>query len=541
MDENRQNQENQENPENQESKPENLETIESPAPQGETGPAAPRPGKKPSPFRSGKFKRGGMATAMTVVFIAIVVVLNLLVSLLSQRFPSMNIDLTAQGMNTLSDQALEVAGKVGQETTIYLIGTEDAFRNDNAYARYGLKSSQVANLADRLAEANGKIHVEFVDPDTNPEFISNYADETLITGRVLVHTEKRNRVLTVDDMFSRSQNSTTGATETYSNVDSALAAALEMVNMDKVPVLTLVTGHGEMLTAENMPAFISMMERQNFEVQTVDLLTGDIPENTQLLMLATPTTDYTDDELDKLRTLLADQSREESIAVLATFHPSQAALPKLAGFLEEWGISVQSGAVVAESDSSRFVSANSSYLIVDHIGRSLKDNTYGRIIAPASVPLTRMFEGNGDISTDTLLATSEGAYVVTETTTESETENPETAQQAVATLSSTLAQFEGNKFYYRSVIVFGSSYMFTDAFLQTAFDNSRFITDLLQFATDTDGSEVTVSTERVQTNVMDVTASQSTVTMLGLGVFTIGLPLLILAAGLCIFLKRRHL
>ena len=44
-----------------------------------------------------------------------------------------------------------------------------------------------------------------------------------------------------------------------------------------------------------------------------------------------------------------------------------------------------------------------------------------------------------------------------------------------------------------------------------------------------------------KTNVLDVAASRSTILILGLGVFTIGLPLLILAAGLVIFLKRRSL
>ena len=201
------------------------ETAESPASQPAPEPG-PGPEKKASVFQGNKFKRGGMATVMTVVFIAIVVVINLLVSLLSERFPSMNIDLTAQKMNTLSDQAIEIAGKVEQDTTIYLIGKEDAYRNDGIYSNYGLKYSQVANLAERLAEANSHIKAEFIDPDTNPEFISSYTGETLITGRVLVRTEKRYRVLTVDDMFSMSQNQSTGATEQYSNVDSALAGAL---------------------------------------------------------------------------------------------------------------------------------------------------------------------------------------------------------------------------------------------------------------------------------------------------------------------------
>ena len=77
--------------------------------------------------------------------------------------------------------------------------------------------------------------------------------------------------------------------------------------------------------------------------------------------------------------------------------------------------------------------------------------------------------------------------------------------------------------------------------MQTAFGNSEYLSDLMKYATDTDGSEVSVLTERVQTNILDITASQGTIVMLGLGVFTVGLPVVILAMGLVIFLKRRHL
>ena len=524
MDENKQNQEPQKDLE-----PVEEASVSQAEPQPESKPepkSQQAPERKPSVFQGNKFKRGGMATVMTVVFIAVVVVLNLLVSLLSERFPSMNIDLTAQKMNTLSEQALEVAGKVEEDTTIYLIGAEEAYRKDQLYSNYGLKYSQVANLADRLAEANSKVKVEFVD---------------LTSGRVLVRTEKRYRVLTVDDMFSMSQNQQTGATEMYSNVDSALAAALEMVNMDKVPILTIATGHDELLNTSNMAAFLKKMEEQNFEHQEINLLTDEIPEGTQLLMIPNPTTDYTDDELEKLRALLSDQSREESIAILVTFHPTQTSLPKLSGFLEEWGISVQSGAMVTESDSSRYISADPSYVMVDAVGKALEDNTYSRILCPMSAPVELLFSGNGDIATEALLATGEGAYIMTEDTSEADIENPDTAQRTTAARASSLAQFEGNQFYYRSLVVFGSSYMFTDTFLETAFDNSQYIIDLMKFATDTDGSRVSVYTDKVQTNVVDVTASQNTITVLGLGVFTIGLPVLILAAGLVIFLKRRHL
>ena len=94
----------------------------------------------------------------------------------------MNFDLTKEGLNTLSDEATDVAKEIVNETTIYIIGSEDAIRGDEVYSNYSLKYSQVANLADRLHELNDKIKVEYIDPDMNPQFISDYADDSLTTG-----------------------------------------------------------------------------------------------------------------------------------------------------------------------------------------------------------------------------------------------------------------------------------------------------------------------------------------------------------------------
>ena len=56
----------------------------------------------------------------------------------------MDIDMTAQGLNTLSDQAIEIAQSIDEDTTIYLIGSEDAYENNQIYSSYGLEYSQVA-------------------------------------------------------------------------------------------------------------------------------------------------------------------------------------------------------------------------------------------------------------------------------------------------------------------------------------------------------------------------------------------------------------
>ncbi len=537
-----------------ENRPETDETGEAPEAAPETEepagiPEAPGTGPEPQKKRklggtAMKMKRGGMATLMSVVFIAIVVVLNVLVSLLTERFPSLDVDLTANKMNSLSDQALEIAKGIEQDTSIFLIGEEDSYRKDRLYSDYGLEYSQVANLAEKLQEANSKISVEFIDPDTNPGFISEYAGETLTSGTVLVRTEQRYKVLNVTDLFNVSQNSSTYQMEIYSKVDGALAGALELVNLKTVPVIAIATGHDELLasdSADSLLSFTELMESQNFEIQKINFLTDEIPEDAQVVLIPTPSTDYTEEEIDKLRAFLDNADEEQDVTVWATFHSTQADLPRLSSFLEEWGIQVEEG-MVAETDVSRMLSSNPSFLLADvDQTEILKDNSYPNLVVAENRPITLLFDGNVDISTQALWTSADSSFHYTADMTEIP-DDPETGSQILAALGVTNYQINGGHSRH-SVVVFGSSYIFTDRFISaTAYSNRNYIRDLMQFCTGTEASQVTtVSTSQVQTNVQDVAASQSTILLLGLGVFTAGLPLVILIVGLVVFLRRRHL
>ncbi len=487
--------------------------------------------KKFTAFKSNKFKRGGLATLMSVVFIAIVVVLNLVVSALSQRFPSMNLDLTAQKINTLSDQALEIAKGIEEETAIYLIGSEDAYRKDQISSQ--VKYSQVANLADRLQEANSKIKVQFIDPDKNPQFISKYSSESLTSGKVLVETEKRHRVLSTNDLFGQDQQTY----EIYSKADSALAAALEAVNLDKVPVVAVVTGHGELLGSDMRSSFDGLLERENFDVQELELLTGEIPEEAQVVLITAPTTDYTDGEIEKLRTFLAADGPLTDRTVMVTCDYAQGELPKLAAFLEEWGVKAEKG-IVAETDSGR-VLMDATSIFAESAQEVLEDGAYRVLVSPRTTPLSMVFSSNDEIEVQKLWLSSDSAYVFTDDMKEGDT--PKTEEQLLATLSSKIVQ-DGNDIYSKNVVMFGSTQMLVSSYLSSTFSNRQYLMDLFHYVTATDDSSVTtVSTEEVTTAAVDITASAGTLNLLGLGVFTVGIPAVLLIAGIVVFLKRRHL
>lgn len=222
---------------------------------------------------------------------------------------------------------------------------------------YGYNYSPLLSLADKLAEANSKIKVEQIDLEKNPAFANEYANENINYGSVVVKSEKRSRVLDVSDLFTTEANQQTGETTLYNNIDSALASAIKQVNLEEVPIVSIATGHDELLSSE-LDSLTTFFEDNAFEVKQFNILTEEIPENTQLLFLPTPNTDYTDEELDKLDAFLSNKDTTKTRSLLFTANPGQADLPNLNAFLAEWGIGYDPTSVVMESDSTRYMPSN---------------------------------------------------------------------------------------------------------------------------------------------------------------------------------------
>lgn len=487
-----------------------------------------------------KFKHGSMAVVFTAVFIAIIIVINILVSALTDRFPSMNFDLTLEGLNTLSDEAVDVAKSIEGDTTIYIIGSEDAVRGDQV----GLQYSQVANLADRLQEQNSKIHVEFIDPDLNPTFISSYPDDNLTTGKVMVSSEKRNKVLSVTDLFSIQQDTTTGEYTYYSMVDGALANALYLVNLDTVPVVAIATGHSEMLSAEdNLSSFVALLEDNNFEVTTFDILTEEIPEDASVVFIGTPTTDYTTEEINKLEAFISDAEMAASRTLFFTSYPTQnwESMPNLSTFLAEWGLQPQSG-VLMETDATNVLTTSegsaSPYLFAN-VSEDILDGTYSNLIMSNSAPVERLFSANNDIVTYPVVETNDTAYVASAEE-DIAAENPETDTHTIVALSQKYMDNQGK--ITANVVVDGSSESLLSTFVaNSTFGNQAFMTDFVKLLTGTSDTRIGLSVNQTQTNTRDIAASAAVMQFVGLIVFTVLVPVVVLAAGLVIFLRRRHL
>lgn len=487
-----------------------------------------------------KFKHGSLAVVFTVVFIAVIIVINVLVSALTTRFPSMNFDLTKEGLNTLSDEATDVAKEIVNETTIYIIGSEDAIRGDEVYSNYSLKYSQVANLADRLHELNDKIKVEYIDPDMNPQFISDYADDALTTGKVMVKTDKRHKTLAVTDLFSIQQDSSTGQYNYYSKVDGALANALYLVNLDTVPVVAFATGHNEMLTvSDNLSTFTGMLNDNNFEVKEFNMLTDEIPEDASIVVLGTPTTDYTSEELSKLEAYLDDEKMASSrtLYVMTAPNAGWSSMPNLSSFLAEWGMEPQSQEVLESNTNNTLY--NMPYAIFANVTDSVLSKTYDNVVKVQAAPVKRLFTANNDISTYSVIETSDTAYLSND---EKVLETPETDTYTILAFAQRYMDNQGK--ICANVVVDGCAADFYDGSSllgNSTFGNKDVTLDLIKNLTGTTDTRVGLTVNQTQTNTMDINASSAVTWSIGMMLFTIVVPVAVLVIGLVIFLRRRHL
>lgn len=504
-------------------------------------PAGKKKKKKdgPSFFQSEKFKHGSTATAFTAGFIAVVILVNVLMGILSDRYPSINLDVTKSGNNTLSAEAVQVVDRVKIPATITVCATKQACDSNTvaASSNGATDYSEVSRLVSKIAERNSSIKVEYKDLDKDPTFAAEYKNDSIAAGDVVVKSDKRYRVLTANDLFT-TQYSSDYTTQTYtSNVDSALASALNSVISDTMPVAAFDTGHSEKMDATG---YKKLLQNNSFETKDFNLLTDKIPDKTQLLVLGCPATDYTDAEIAKIESFLKNTKLASNRSVLITYSAGQSSLPKLASYLDEWGLRVDSESAVEETDSQKTY-GNALYILANiqttlSLGGSKTD--YGYFLAPYASPVTVKAQNVGTKTTYSLVKSNDTSFLYKNGQNDS---NPQTAAHDIAALSQDTVK-AGGKSYQANLIVSGSTLMFgSDIVGAPAFGNGSYLVDLSRYATGTNDESTKITSTSRELYAKDITLSSAGSAVLGYGVFTVLIPLLVAIAGIIVHRKRRLL
>ena len=272
------------------------------------------------------------AVIITAITIVAVILLNAVISTVSSKLP-MKIDLTRDKVYEFSDYTKEVISNLDKEISVYALYPSNTTGNEYiTYAEEYLKKYEALSK---------NFKVIFVDPYNNPGFTKKYEEqgETISSGSVILECGENVEIVAMEDMYSSNQY--TG--ETSIDMEKKITSAV--VN---------VTGNGEQVKVyfteghnEHQPIQLSKtLEGSGYVCEFVNIAMKDIPEDASLLILMSPEKDFTPEERDSLDKYLDDGGK-----VIVVSEPGKPVLPRLDGYISEWGIEI-SGDYVIEGDSN---------------------------------------------------------------------------------------------------------------------------------------------------------------------------------------------
>lgn len=278
------------------------------------------------------------------VMTALVLVIAIFATLISYALP-WSYDMTSGGIFTLSDGTKEALAELAAPVKIGAV-----------YAS-GKEETMVKALLEKYDAASDLVDVEFLDAQASPALLSGYNigdAQTVANGTIIINSGSRYQLLSDDDMYTYGSNGNLF----YGEQD--ITGAIRYVTTTDLPVVYLTTGHGETALSE-MTQATSLLTNEARDVRQLVMLQSDIPDDADVIVMASPSQDISEYEYNLLVTYLAGGG--SLLLMLDPFLTADAAeFVYLNALTWEYGIDVTNNYVMEQSDSYH-LSTSPLYLI----------------------------------------------------------------------------------------------------------------------------------------------------------------------------------
>ncbi len=474
-------------------------------------------------FKSSKNRKmATLSTGIVIGFIAIVVIFNVVLNMLVERFP-IKLDVTSENIYELTDDTIELLKTLDTETEITVLFNE------------GELPSYVTELLDNYKRYSSYITVKYVDTIKNPDYIKN-KNWTDITSNAafVISTDLRYKEITTSDLFDENSNF---------KGEQAISSGIIYSTKDTVYDIILVTGHGEVYNN----GFKSLLSNNGYKVTVSELQKVDITENTKAIFINNPSTDFTAEEIDLLDKIMINDENY-GINTFAFFSASTPKLEKLESYIAEWGIGIGTEKVVeATSNLLTYTSTQAlTYSDTDIIG-SAKNYKLQTFIGEAR-PLSILFESKDSISNVSAIVTSSDKSIAKpagteiETTADLQKEDGDIDGPFNIIVRSEKIRYDNendNKKLSGSFIVSGTTAISNENFLATTmFGNSRFIVNVLNNVSGLNETDFAIVAKTISAEPLN--ASGNLVSIFTV-LFIFMIPIVLIIIGVIIYMRRKHL
>ena len=450
---------------------------------------------------------------ITALVIVAVIIINLLAASLTTKF-NLKLDLTRNNQYEISDETKTILSQLNKEVRVMVMGEESEI------------SDEIKEYLVKYAALSDNFKPEYIDVYKNQVLLNQYQAKghSLAAGDIILECGQRYRIIESSSLY----NQTFSFEETEKNFSFELESKLTngivfVTGLINETAVYFLDGHGE----STIDTVNNSLNSLSFKNEKLNLINNDIPQDAGLIISIVPTADFSVDECRKL-----EEFFDRGGNFMVVFSPGMPKLERVNTLLESWGI-VPNYDLVLEKDPSKIMQYE-FVMLTDTYGHEITNS-----IRNQGLPLVSYYTSSFSLlpsnvhnaEVTVLLETTDlaiGKSNIENTSTEyeegdlkgplplsviAEKYSPKTSRLAVlgsAGLLSTAEEFEGNKEYLSGII----SWMTNN------------------------GNTIRISPKIVIENSAQITNSVL-VAMNYLLVWVI--PIIILLAGIIIWIRRRYL
>lgn len=474
--------------------------------------------KEKMPLNKKYLRNGSYSTLLIVIFVAIVVVINMIVGKLPSKYTQ--IDISDQQLYSIGDETKKVLNNLDKDVTIYQIAQSDS------------EDETISNLLQKYADESKHVKVELKDPVVSPKFVSEYTSDQVSSNSLIVVCGDRNKVVNYNDMYESTMDYNTYNYQTTGfDGEGQITSAIAYVTTENLPVLYTLEGHGEKELDSTIKEDI---EKANMEIKTLNLISeGSVPDDAACLLIDSPSSDISEDE----KTALLDYLENGGKAMVFSDY-TESTLTNFAAVLENYGVKADDG-IVFEGDNQHYGMQMPYYLLptVNSTDASSETASSGYyIIMPYAQGIQKLDDVRDTVTVEDILTTSDSAYSKTNLQSETlEKEDGDVEGPFALGVSIKEDVGDGKK---TQIIYYSSSYIMDSQMNQlVSGGNEKLVTESLNSMVSTEET-TTVSIPSKSLEVSYLTISDYDASFWK--ICTIGLiPGIFLVAGFVIWFKRR--
>ena len=463
-------------------------------------------------------KNGSYTMVMSVIFIAVVIVINMIVSTIPSKYSE--IDISSQKLYSIGDETKKMLKDLEKDVTIYQI------------AQSGSKDENIANLLKKYEDESKHIKVEQKDPVVNPKFVSQYTSDDLSANSLIVVCGDRNKVIDYNNMYETSIDYQTYSSQTTGfDGEGQITSAIGYVTSENLPVLYTVEGHGE----KDMDSSIKEdIEKANMDIKSLNLLTeGSVPDDADCLFIDSPSTDFSSDEKDAIIEYLENGGK----AMIFSDYTTED-MPNFDAILENYGVQRVDG-VVFEGDNQHYAMQMPYYLVptINSTDASSETASAGYyVLAPYAQGIKKLDDVRDTVTIESILTTSDQAYSKTDlnsNTIEKEDGDVEGPFDLGVSITESLDDDKETQIVYYST----SNLMDSQTNQMVSGGNEKLIMESLKWMTDTEESaSISIPSKSLEVSYLTITDYDAAFWK----ICTIALiPGLFLVIGFVVWIKRR--